>query len=384
MVEPVVPEERTRLSPLCPQSIDRPVMRQTWRDVTFAHWPVAIDDVQAILPAGLEVDVLEGRAWVSLVGFEVDGLRIRGLPAVPTTSRFEEFNVRTYVIGPEGPGVWFCSLDVAHWLPVLVARVGFALPYDKGRVEVRHEGDEVTWRVERTWPERVTGSLSVRRPDLAVDGGPVVDDDLAVFLTARWRLYASTRGGRLVTAPVEHDPWPLHHAELLDVDTGLVAAAGLAVSGTPIVHHASRVSARVGRPRLLARVVAPVEPLVVWFDDDCGVCSASVRFLSGRTDDSVVYRPNRELDVADLGAEAADAIVVTDRVGRWSAVDAVAAVLDRSGRTGRIAGRLLRLPGIHGAAGIVYRSVAANRARISARLGLAAGCEISPRDGPPG
>ena len=367
------PESDPPRSPRCPHVIDRPVMTQVWRDVTFAHWPVPTSAVAALLPPGLEVDTHEGQAWVSLVGFEMDALRLRGFPAIPTTHRFLEFNVRTYVKGPEGPGVWFCSLDVAQWLPALVARIGFALPYDKGAVEVSHDRSRIVWTVDRTWPERAQGSLAVSVDQ--ADVAPIVDDALAAFLTSRWRLYAKTRGGRLVTAPVEHEPWPLTSARFIGADTGLAAIAGFQVDGEPIVHHASAVQVRVGLPKLIRRVTARGE-LTVWFDDDCGVCSASVRWLMTRTDSSVVFRPNRELDDAALLAASSDALIVTADSASWTAVDAVAAILDRSGLMGRAAAFALRLPVVHGVAGLVYRWVAANRARISARLGLAAGCQL--------
>jgi len=360
-------------SPLCSHVITRPVMTQVWRDVTFAHWPVPVADVEALLPADLEVDTWNGQAWVSLVGFEMDALRLRGFPAIPTTHQFLEFNVRTYVVGPEGPGVWFCSLDVAQWLPALVARVGFALPYDKGAVDVAHDRSRVVWTVDRTWPERAQGSLAVSLDD--DDVAPVVDDALATFLTSRWRLYATTRGGRLVTAPVEHEPWPLTSARFIGADTGLAAIAGFTVDGDPIVHHASAVRVRVGLPKFLPRRRAR-GPLTVWFDEDCGVCSASVRWLMQRTDSSVTFRPNRELDDPALLATSSDAIVVTAGDESWTAVDAVATILERSGRLGRCAASGLRFPGVYGLAGVVYRWVAANRARLSARLGLAAGCEL--------
>ena len=40
----------------------------------------------------------------------------RRLPAIPTTESFSEVNGRTYVTGPEGPGVWFDTLDASSWL----------------------------------------------------------------------------------------------------------------------------------------------------------------------------------------------------------------------------------------------------------------------------
>lgn len=360
-------------SPLCPHVIKRPVMSQVWRDVSFAHWPVEPSAVAALLPPELRVDTFGGSAWVSLVGFEMDQLRLRGLPAIPTTHRFLEFNVRTYVIGPEGPGVWFCSLDVAHWLPAIVARLGFALPYDKGAVKVSHDRTRVVWTVDRTWPDRAQGSLAIALDSDAV--GSVAEDPLAIFLTSRWRLYAATRGGRVVTAPVEHEPWPLSSARFIGADTGLATNAQLPVSGEPIVHHATAVRVRVGLPKFLPRRRASGR-VTVWFDDDCGVCSASVRWLRKRTDPTVTFRPNRELDNEQLRASASDAIVVTDADDSWTAIDAVAVILERSGRFGRLAAFGLRLPVVHAVAGVVYRWVAANRARLSARLGLAASCDL--------
>jgi len=365
-------DEKPR-SPICPHAIKRPVMTQVWRDVTFAHWAVPIADVAALLPSGLEVDTHQGQAWVSLVGFEMDALRLRGFPAIPTTHRFLEFNVRTYVIGSEGPGVWFCSLDVAQWLPALVARIGFALPYDKGAVDVSHDRSRIVWTVDRTWPERAQGSLAVSVE--AEDVAPVSEDALATFLTSRWRLYAKTRGGRLVTAPVEHEPWPLSSARFIGADTGLASVAGFDVQGDPIVHHASAVHVRIGLPKLLPQRRAR-GPVTVWFDDDCGVCSASVRWLMKRTDSSVIFRPNRELDDAALLSASYDALVVTAGGESWTAIAAVATILDRSGWLGRGAAFGLRLPGVHALAGLVYRWVAGHRGQISARLGLAAGCQL--------
>lgn len=360
----------------CPFFIDRAVMSQRWSDVTFAHWPVEPDAVRALLPAGLEPDLFNGQAWVSLVGFEMDELRITGFPPIPTTQRFVEFNVRTYVVGPSGPGVWFCSLDVPNWLPVLVARAGFALPYDKGSVAVTRRADQIGWFVQRTWPDRSQAELVVRRTGVTVDA---TADPLATFLTARWRLYASTRGGLTLTAPVHHEPWPLEQAELLSVDTGVATAAGLPVVGEPILHFASGVNVRVGAPRPVRSTELPTGQLTVHFDDDCGFCSSCVRLLSRVTDQSVRYEPARLLDDPRLATLSEVAIIVTGDGPAAAGVDGVAAVLQRSGSVGSVCAWVLRLPVIHEIAGAVYRWVANHRQMISRRLGLKAACDLPIR-----
>lgn len=225
--------------------VRRPVMRQTWRDVSFAHWPVDPDRLRPTLPDGVELDTFAGRAWVSLVGFEMCDLRLTGLPAVPTTARFPEFNVRTYVTGSRGPGVWFYSLDIPNRLPTWVARTVFALPYCTAAIESSHSPSLHSWSVRRRWPDRHAGSMTLRV------GDPIAEPAaLDHFLTARWRLYARTPlAGRLLTAPVDHEPWPLHSATAIEIDSRIAGDLSDALVGEPLLHHAPAVAVRVGRPR---------------------------------------------------------------------------------------------------------------------------------------
>ena len=51
--------------------------------------------------------------------------------------------------------------------------------------------------------------------------------------------------------PVDHEPWPVHRATLLDLDDELVAAAGLTVEGAPHVLWSPGVHVRIGRPESL-------------------------------------------------------------------------------------------------------------------------------------
>jgi uncharacterized protein YqjF (DUF2071 family) len=238
---------------VCPHPIARPFMRQRWQDVAFAHWPVPAELVADLLPSPLTPDRHAGSAWVSLVTFQMQSLRITHLPAIPTTSDFAEVNVRTYVNGPDGPGVWFCSLDAESILPVLVARTLYGLPYCVADIGSDAGAHRNTWSIARRWPDHATGRLAVEPLD-----GPA-DDDLAAFLTARWRLYAGTRVTRV--ARIHHEPWPLRHARVLDCDTGLVRAAGFAVDGAPVAHWASGVSVRAAAPKRLCRLRPASEPL---------------------------------------------------------------------------------------------------------------------------
>ncbi|MGA0878449.1 MAG: YqjF family protein [Ilumatobacteraceae bacterium] len=241
------------------------VMTQDWQHLLFAHWSYEPDMIRGLLPPqlaeqGVELDTFEGRAYVGLVPFQMRNLRLRGLPPIPTTADFPEVNVRTYVTHRGRPAVWFFSLDTPQILPTLVARTAFRLPYCWSRASVTVTGSTpgsiLASSVERRWPGRATSTLAARI------GEPVSPTPLTEFLTARWGLVATAsvfgRQPSVWYGPVEHEPWHLHRAHLLDLDDHLLEAAGLpAPQGEPLLHYSAGVSTTVFSLERLSRADQP-------------------------------------------------------------------------------------------------------------------------------
>ena len=100
----------------CPEPVTRAVMVQQWRDLAYVHWRYDPEEIQALLPPGLEVDVHDGAAWVGLIPFSMRNIGLPRLPAIPYFGSFPEVNVRTYVRHNGRPGVWFFSLDIEPFL----------------------------------------------------------------------------------------------------------------------------------------------------------------------------------------------------------------------------------------------------------------------------
>jgi uncharacterized protein len=232
------------ISAVPPEPVRSPVMRQTWKDLTFLHWPYSPVDVRSLVPHELELDLWEGAAWVGLVPFIVAGLTHPSAPALPWLSTFPETNVRTYVIDRDGRrGVWFFSLDADRLAAVIGARAIYGLPYYWATMAVHRDSQSVRYTSRRLYggPGRSNIDVAIREPITA-------PTELDVFLTARFRLYARYLGV-LLRADVEHPPWPLQRATVTGLDQNLVQAAGLRdPEGEPLVHFAQGVDVLVSRP----------------------------------------------------------------------------------------------------------------------------------------
>jgi uncharacterized protein YqjF (DUF2071 family) len=239
-----VPETAEPISVVAPP-LPRPhLLRQRWCDVAFLHWAVDPEVVAGFLPPGTRPDALDGRTYVGLVPFRFVGAGLPVGPAAPWVGTFLETNVRLYSVDATGRrGVVFLSLDADRAVSVAVARAVFGLPYRWARMGFTADGPE------RRYTAQVRGTSVASRVAIRV-GGPAPEGPLERFLTARWGLHVA-RFGHTRFLPNAHEPWPLRTAEVLELDDGLVAAAGLGdLTRRPPDHvmFSEGVAARFGRP----------------------------------------------------------------------------------------------------------------------------------------
>lgn len=165
-----------------------------------------------MVPPELQLDLFEGKAWVGVIPFWMSHVRFRGLPPIPTASRFPELNVRTYVRcpqQPDKPGVYFFSLDAASLLTVLGARVLFGLPYFWAEMRAQIMGDEIQYRSVRRSKSRPAELMARYRP---TGSASTAKSPLEQFVTERYCLYV-VRRGRVHCVQIQHLPWPLQPAE---------------------------------------------------------------------------------------------------------------------------------------------------------------------------
>jgi hypothetical protein len=253
-----------------PEAIARPLLTQSWLDLTFLHWAVEPADVTGLLPAGTVPDTLGGVTYVGLVAFRMHKVGWLRLPGVPYLGSFPETNVRLYSVDRHGRrGVVFRSLDASRLLPVVVGRVGFRMPYVWSRMSIETEGWSKGWSEGFGDVEGATVSYTSRRrwpgrrgagSRITVRVGERIDEptELEHFLTARWGMHGAFFG-RSMFLPNAHPRWPLHRAGLIECEEELVAAAGLpAPVGEPVsVLYSPGVPARFGRPALPAGIPTP-------------------------------------------------------------------------------------------------------------------------------
>ena len=165
----------------------------------------------ALVPTGTELDVFEGRTYLSLIGFRFLHTRVRGI-WIPFHSDFDEVNLRFYVrrrvAGEVRRGVAFVREIVPRFAIAKVAQLVygeryFAMPMRHRVSGPTSEGGRV--RVEYSW--RTGGQWSTLRMEAEGRLAPAPQGSLQQFITEHYWGYAQQRDGRAVEYQVMHEPW---------------------------------------------------------------------------------------------------------------------------------------------------------------------------------
>ena len=187
----------------------RKFLTADWRYLTMLNYEVDPALVRPFVPRGTELDVWNGRYFVSIVGFLFRNTRVLGIP-IPFHVNFEELNLRFYVRrkGPEGwrRGVVFVKEVVPRWAIATVARLVYnenyvALPMAHQITPDASQNLDIhyRWRLHKKWHQiHVT---TQGEASYAAEGSE------EQFITEHYWGYAAQRDGGTVEYEVEHPSW---------------------------------------------------------------------------------------------------------------------------------------------------------------------------------
>ena len=88
-----------------------------------------IREILKFVPKELEIDLFEGKPWVSVVAFTMEKIQTKNLPAFPPISNFDEINIRTYIKSNNKTGVYFLSIEGETSLSCKIAKGMSELSY---------------------------------------------------------------------------------------------------------------------------------------------------------------------------------------------------------------------------------------------------------------
>jgi uncharacterized protein len=194
-----------------------------WRWLLMLNYVVDAAVLRPWVPKGLELDLWQGEALVSMVGFLFLGTRVLGVP-VPFHRDFEEVNLRFYVRRemPEGwrRGVTFVREIVPRGVIASLARLLYHEPYVA--CPMRHRlapgACEYGWHFGGRWH-----SLAAK---FVGEPAPLGLGSAEEFIFEHYWGYTRQRDGSTAEYAVEHPRWRVWSAQDARLDCDAAALYG--------------------------------------------------------------------------------------------------------------------------------------------------------------
>lgn len=185
--------------------------------------------LRALAPRGVELDIIDGRTFVSLVAFRFEETKLFGI-SIPFHRSFVEANLRLYVrrrVEGEGVrrGVAFVQEIVPKRAVAFVARAFYGENYV--RLPMRHvsrAGPDESRHIAYEW--RLGGRWHGLRARVVGEPHIALSDSEEAFITEHYWGYTPHRDGSTREYRVEHPRWRVWSARDVEVDVDATAVYG--------------------------------------------------------------------------------------------------------------------------------------------------------------
>ena len=209
------------------QGLEPPFLTARWIHLCMANYELDPYVLRELVPNGTELDLWDGKCFVSVVGFQFLDTRVCGI-AIPSHRDFQEVNLRFYVRrvvnGELRRGVVFVKEIVPKRAIAWVANSVYnekyiALPmWHTDNLDAPHKTIKYIWRYHGRLCQLQT----------TVNGEPYLPDTESeeAFITEHYWGYTAQRDGSTLEYKVEHPRWKIWKGSNPELDCDVAGLYG--------------------------------------------------------------------------------------------------------------------------------------------------------------
>jgi uncharacterized protein YqjF (DUF2071 family) len=200
-------------------------LKAEWRKLAIANYVIDPEILKKYVPVGTELDLWEGKCYVSLIGFMFLEVKLLGIK-IPFHVNFEEVNLRFYVRRFEN-GIWkrgvvFIKEIVPKPALTIIANTLYNENYETMPMRHNWEENEINRNVEYEWKKnKLWQSFKVVA---ALEQSPIAENSETEFITEHYWGYAKVSETVTNEYEVTHPKWQQYavHSAEVNVNFGLV------------------------------------------------------------------------------------------------------------------------------------------------------------------
>ncbi|MES1218557.1 MAG: DUF2071 domain-containing protein [Bacteroidota bacterium] len=198
-----------------------------WRKLVMANYIVSPESLKAYLPANTELDLWEGKCYVSLVGFMFQEVRVKGIK-IPFHINFPEVNLRFYVRYKEGDewkrGVVFIKEIVSKPAITFIANKLFKEHYATMPMKYLWNGEDNHLHISYQWKKNKKWNKLEVMADKQAKVLPANSEE--EFITEHFWGYTNFAKNKTGEYQVAHPRWDIYTVKDFNIDCDFASIYG--------------------------------------------------------------------------------------------------------------------------------------------------------------
>ena len=197
-----------------------------WRKLILANYEIDPNILKKYIPAHTELDIWNGRCYVSLVGFMFVNTKMLGIK-IPFHINFEEVNLRFYVKhksnGEYKRGVVFIKEIVPLPAITLVANTLYKEHYQTKPMSHEWSSNDKEQTITYKWKDKMWQEITVKA---GLEGQSVEVGSEEEFITEHYWGYTKINEKKTFEYEVTHPTWEVYPVKEYDIKIDFGAVYG--------------------------------------------------------------------------------------------------------------------------------------------------------------
>ncbi len=187
-------------------------LKANWEHIIMANYEINPQILIPFLPKGVELDLFEGKCFISLVGFMFKNTKLFTIP-IPFFGNFEEINLRFYVKRTEEDntikrGVVFINETIPYpivaWVANKLYNENYTVVPTKHKINTLSNFKNITfkWLFDKNW-----NSIFVKAENAAAT---MTENSLEKFIYEHYYGYTKINEHQTEEYKLQHPSWKTH------------------------------------------------------------------------------------------------------------------------------------------------------------------------------
>jgi hypothetical protein len=206
-------------------------LKANWENIIMANYAIDPKILLPFLPKGVELDLYNDKAYISLVGFMFKKIKLFNVP-IPWFGNFEEINLRFYVVRKEGNtlkrGVVFINETIPYpivaWMANKLYKEHYTVVPTKHQITKDSKSQKVNfeWLLNKKW-----NSIYV---EATTESKVMESQSLEKFIFEHYYGYTKINENNTEEYKLQHPSWRVNKVVDYKIDCDFTAMYGDAFS----------------------------------------------------------------------------------------------------------------------------------------------------------